>query len=72
MAESGTDLDSWNWTLTGTGLVSRIEGIGLFLDPRTGTYVSESDRWDRTRCRSGNFYCLAGSGVLTAWLYPGS
>ena len=37
MAESGTDVDpgnrNWNWTLTGTGLVSRIDVIGLFVDP---------------------------------------
>ena len=59
MAESGTDLDpgngNWNWALTGTGLVSRIDGIGLVLDPGTGTYIAESDRWDRTRRGFGNW-----------------
>ena len=51
------DLDrnlTWNGTLTGTGLVSRIKVIGLVLDPGTGTYVSELDRCDRTRRGSGN------------------
>ena len=50
---SSLELDR-NWTFTGTGLVSRIDGIGLVVDPGTGTYVSESDRWDRTRSGSGN------------------
>ena len=37
MAEFGTDVDSgnrnWNWILTGTGLASRIDLIGLSVDP---------------------------------------
>ena len=51
----------WNLTLTGTGpwleleLVSRIDGIGLVLDPGTGTYTAKSYRWDRTRLGSGNW-----------------
>ena len=36
-------------------LLSRIDGIGLVLDPGTGTYTAESDRWDRTRLGSGNW-----------------
>ena len=66
MAGSGTDLDPGigtgtgqeldrNGTLTGTGLVSRIDVIGLVVDPGTGTHVSESDRCDRTRRGSGNW-----------------
>ena len=43
-------------------MVSRIDGIGLVVDPGTGTCVSESDRWDRTRRGSGN---LTGTGPLT-------
>ena len=48
-------------TGTETGLVSRIDVIGLFVDPGTETYVSESDRCDRTR---------NGSGTFSAWLEP--
>ena len=30
---NGLDSGNWNWTLTGTGLVSRIDVIELFVDP---------------------------------------
>ena len=39
--------------------MSRIEVIGLVVDPVAGTNVSESDRCDRTRRGSGN---LTGTG----------
>ena len=64
MAESGTDLDPgigtgpWPWPGTGTGDLGSM-GSELVVDPETGTYVSESDRWDRTRRGSGN---LTGTG----------
>ena len=38
-----------NGTLTGTGLVSRIDVIGLVVDSGNGTNISESDRCDRTQ-----------------------
>ena len=60
--------------------MSRINGIGLVVDPGTGTYVSESDRCDRTRHGSGNFSAwlellgwnrdldsLAGTGQELDW-----
>ena len=82
MAESGTDLDSWNgnWilTLTGTGLVSRIDVIGLvwirelelmFLSriDVIGLGCGSGNLERNSLAGSGTLHCLAEFGTFTAW-----
>ena len=75
MAESGTDWYSWNgnWTLTGTGLVSRIDVIGLvwirnwnlcfWVGPMWSDSVVDPGLWNGT--------AWLDSGTFTAWRTPG-